>query len=55
MITQYHAKYYVHELTAKKLAHLVDRLTYFLVEASIDLNSHQTEANYLRCAALSAF
>ncbi len=44
MITPYHAKYYAHELTAKKPAHLVDRLTYSLVEASVDLNPHQIEA-----------
>ncbi len=44
MITPYHAKYYAHELTAKKPAHLIDRLTYSLVEASVDLNPHQIEA-----------
>lgn len=44
MITPFHAKYYAHELTAKKPAHLIDRLTYSLVEASIDLNPHQIEA-----------
>ena len=44
MITSYHAKYYAHELTAKKPAHLIDRLTYSLVEASVDLNPHQIEA-----------
>ncbi|MFT0892763.1 SNF2-related protein [Pseudochelatococcus sp. G4_1912] len=44
MITPYHAKYYAHELTARKLAHSIDRLTYSLVEASVDLNPHQIEA-----------
>lgn len=44
MITPHHAKYYAHELTAKKPAHLIDRLTYSLVEASVDLNPHQIEA-----------
>ncbi len=44
MITPYHAKYYAHEITAKKPAHLIDRLTYSLVEASVDLNPHQIEA-----------
>lgn len=40
----YHAKYYAHELTAKKSSDLVDRLTYSLVEAAVDLNPHQIEA-----------
>lgn len=44
MITPHHAKYYAHELTAKKPAHLIDRLTNSLVEASVDLNPHQIEA-----------
>jgi superfamily II DNA/RNA helicase len=44
MITAYHAKYYAHELTARKTGNLVDRLTYSLVEASVDLNPHQIEA-----------
>jgi ERCC4-related helicase len=44
MITAHHAKYYAHELTAKKPGHLVERLTYSLVEASVDINPHQIEA-----------
>jgi ERCC4-related helicase len=44
MITPYHAKYYAHEITAQKPSHLLDRLTYSLVEASVDLNPHQIEA-----------
>lgn len=44
MITAHHAKYYAHELTARKTGQAVDRLTYSLVEASVDINPHQIEA-----------
>lgn len=44
VVTPYHAKYYAHELTAKKSSDMVDRLTYSLVEAAVDLNPHQIEA-----------
>lgn len=44
VVTPYHAKYYAHELTAKKSSDMVDRLTYSLVEATVDLNPHQIEA-----------
>ncbi len=44
VVTPYHAKYYAHELTAKKSSDIVDRLTYSLVEAAVDLNPHQIEA-----------
>ena len=35
VVTPYHAKYYAHELTAKKSSDMVDRLTYLLVEAAL--------------------
>jgi len=44
VITPYQAKYFAHELTAKKSADMVDRLTYSLVEAAVDLNPHQIES-----------
>jgi len=44
VVTPHHAKYYAHELTAKKSSDMVDRLTYSLVEAAVDLNPHQIEA-----------
>ena len=44
VITSYHAKYFAYELTARKAGNLVDRLTYSLVEACVDLNPHQIEA-----------
>ena len=43
MITNYHAKYFAHELT-KTGGQGVDRLTQSLFNASVDLNPHQVEA-----------
>lgn len=36
--------YFAHELQSKKAGNDIDRLTYSLMEASIDLNPHQIEA-----------
>lgn len=45
MITDYHAKYYAHELTLRRSASEgVDRLSQSLFDASVDLNPHQIEA-----------
>ena len=45
MISNYHAKYYAHELTAKHSSSSVDRLSRSLFDASVDLNPHQIEAS----------
>jgi len=42
--TAYHAKYYAHELSARKSSAIVDRLTTSLFDAAVDLNPHQIEA-----------
>nr|WP_038250955.1 SNF2-related protein [Ghiorsea bivora] len=44
MITEYHAKYYAHELTLQHASNGVDRLSQSLFDASVDLNPHQIEA-----------
>lgn len=43
-ITPYHAKYYAHEITAKRAATGVERLSQSLAESAVDLNPHQIEA-----------
>jgi superfamily II DNA/RNA helicase len=45
VITNYHAKYYAHELTAKHSSSSVDRISRSLFDASVDLNPHQIEAS----------
>ena len=44
MITDYHAKYYAHELTKRCAADSVEKLAGALVDAQVDLNPHQVEA-----------
>ncbi len=44
MSTQYHAKYYAHELTRFAPSDGVDRLSMSLFDACVDLNPHQIEA-----------
>ncbi len=44
VITDYHAKYYAHELTKQASGNSVDRLSTSLFDASVDLNPHQIEA-----------
>ena len=44
MITDYHAKYYAHELTRRAAGDDVDRISMSLFDASVDLNPHQIEA-----------
>ena len=44
MITNYHAKYYAHELSIRSASDGVDRLSQSLFDAKIDLNPHQIEA-----------
>ena len=48
-ITDYHAKYYAHELTKRCLSDSLEKLTTSLMDARVDLNPHQVEA------ALSAY
>jgi superfamily II DNA/RNA helicase len=43
MITNFHAKYYAHDLTRRAAAGL-DRLSMALCDAAVDLNPHQIEA-----------
>jgi superfamily II DNA/RNA helicase len=43
-ITDYHAKYYAHELTKQASGNSVERLSTSLFDASVDLNPHQIEA-----------
>lgn len=43
MITEYHAKYYAHDLTRRATAGL-ERLSMSLFDAAVDLNPHQIEA-----------
>ncbi len=44
MMTAQHAKYFSHELSARRSSALVDRLTTSLFDAAVDLNPHQIEA-----------
>jgi len=43
-ITDYHAKYFAHELTIQHGNAGIDRLSQSLFDASVDLNPHQIEA-----------
>jgi len=43
-ITQYHAKYFAHELSILHANNGVDRLSQSLFDATVDLNPHQIEA-----------
>jgi superfamily II DNA/RNA helicase len=44
VITDYHAKYYAHELTKRCAADNMEKLAGALVDAQVDLNPHQVEA-----------
>ncbi len=44
MITDYHAKYFAHELTKRCAADSMEKLAGTLVDAQVDLNPHQVEA-----------
>jgi hypothetical protein len=44
MTTAYHAKYFAHELTRRRPAAGLDRLSMSLFDACVDLNPHQIEA-----------
>ncbi|MDC8446258.1 MAG: DEAD/DEAH box helicase [Nitrosomonas sp.] len=44
MITDFHAKYFAHELTRRHGANDAERLSQSLFDASVDLNPHQIEA-----------
>ena len=45
MITNYHAKYFGHELTRQRPSAGVDRLSVSLFDACVDLNPHQIDAS----------
>jgi len=42
--TQYHAKYFAHELTRRRPSDAPDRLSQSLFDATVDLNPHQIDA-----------
>src|SRR5438046_10473112 len=44
MLTDYHAKYFAHELTKRCASDSVEKLAGALVDAQVDLNPHQVEA-----------
>ena len=44
MSTNYHAKYFAHELTRQRATGGVDRLSQSLFDAAVDLNPHQIDA-----------
>jgi hypothetical protein len=44
MITQFHAKYFAHDLTRQAPPGAADQLSMSLFDASVDLNPHQIEA-----------
>src|SRR5918911_2128133 len=43
-LTDYHAKYFAHELTKRCASDSVEKLAGALVDAQVDLNPHQIEA-----------
>ena len=43
-ITDYHAKYFAHELTKRCSSDSVEKLAALLIDAQVDLNPHQVEA-----------
>ena len=43
-LTEYHAKYFAHELTKRCPPDSVEKLAAALVDAQVDLNPHQIEA-----------
>ena len=46
-LTDYHAKYYAHELTKRCPSDSVEKLAAALVDAQVDLNPHQVDAALL--------
>src|SRR3954470_8442677 len=43
-LTQYHAKYYAHELTKRYSSNSLQKFTASLADAQVDLNPHQVDA-----------
>jgi SNF2 family DNA or RNA helicase len=43
-LTDYHAKYFAHELTKRCPSDSVEKLAASLIDAQVDLNPHQVEA-----------
>src|SRR5262245_35193236 len=44
LLTDYHAKFYAHELTKRCSSDSIEKLAGALVDAQVDLNPHQVEA-----------
>ena len=44
LITDFHAKYYAHELLSRSSSNRLEKLGQSLLNASVDLNPHQVEA-----------
>ena len=44
MVTNYHSKYYAHELTKKSASDSLEKFSRTLADAKVDLNPHQVEA-----------
>lgn len=44
MITEFHSKYYGHELTKKSPSNSIEKFTRTLADAQVDLNPHQVDA-----------
>lgn len=44
MITDYHAKYFAHELVKRSPSNSYEKLTNTIIDAKVDLNPHQVEA-----------
>ena len=42
--TNYHARYFAHELTKRFSSDSVDKLAFVLADAQVDLNPYQVEA-----------
>ena len=47
LLSNYHAKFYAHELSIRSASDSVERLSQSLFDAKIDLNPHQIEAALL--------
>ena len=51
MLTDYHAKYFAYELSRRCPSDSVEKLAGTLVDAQVDLNPHQTDAQRERLIA----
>jgi len=44
LTTDYHAKYYAHALGRRSASNSLDKLSRWILDATVDLNPHQIEA-----------